>query len=101
MPSKLTGMLASAHPVVPTAHLGTDLALVVQTSGLVVPPANAAALAQAIQTLAGDPALRESLGAAGYLYAQAHLDSEAVLERFEADFQELVGGLGSVARLGV
>ena len=57
---------------------GTDLATVVQTCGLVVPPEDAAALAQAIQTLAADPALRESLGAAGYLYAQAHLDSEAV-----------------------
>ena len=101
MPSKLTGMLASARPVVATAHPGTDLATVVQTCGLVVPPENAAALAQAIQTLAADPALRESLGAAGYLYAQAHLDSEAVLGRFESDLRELVGGLSSVARLGV
>ncbi|MEI8158789.1 MAG: hypothetical protein WCH60_18160 [Burkholderiales bacterium] len=30
-------------------------------------------------------ALRERLGAAGYVYAQAHLDREAVLQRFEAD----------------
>ena len=41
--------------------------------------------------LAADPALRESLGAAGYLYAQAHLDSEAVSGKFESDLQELVG----------
>ena len=86
MPSKLTGMLASARPVVATAHPGTDLATVVQTCGLVVPPEDAAALARAIQTLAADPALCESLGAAGYLYAQAHLDSEAMLGRFKADF---------------
>ena len=91
MPSKLTGMLASARPVVATAHPGTDLATVVQTCGLVVLPEDAAALARAIQTLAADPALRESLGAAGYLYAQAHLDSEAVLGRFEADLREVVG----------
>ncbi len=91
MPSKLTGMLASARPVVATAHPGTDLALVVQTCGLVVPPENAAALAQALQTLAADPALRESLGAAGYLYAQAHLDSAAVLGRFESDLRMVVG----------
>ena len=55
------------------------------------PPENAAALAQAIQTLAADPALRQNLGAAGYLYAQAHLDSEAVLGRFESDLHEVVG----------
>ena len=87
----VTDMLASARPVVATAHHGTDLATVVQTCGLVVLPENAAALAQAIQMLAADSALRESLGAAGYLYAQAHLDSEAVLGRFESDLREVVG----------
>lgn len=38
MPSKLTGMLASARPVVATAKPGTELATVVQSCGLVVPP---------------------------------------------------------------
>ena len=36
-------------------------------------------------TLAADLALRERLGAAGYRYAQAHLDREAVLLQFDAD----------------
>ena len=36
---------------------------------------------------AADPVLCERLGAAGYLYAQAHLDKEAVLRKFEADLQ--------------
>ena len=40
---------------------------------------------------AADLALCESLGAAGYLYAQAHLDSKAVLGRFEADLRAVVG----------
>ena len=92
MPSKLTGMLASARPVVATAHAGTDLATVVQTCGLVVPPEDPLALAQAVRTLAADPDLRERLGAAGYLYAQTHLDREAVLLRFEA---EVVGLLSN------
>ncbi len=90
MPSKLTGMLASARAVVATAHPGTELANVVQTCGLVVPPEDPAALAQAVRTLAADPALRERLGAAGYLYAQAHLDRDAVLQRLEADLVALV-----------
>ena len=90
MPSKLTGMLASARAVVATAKPGTELASVVQSCGLVVPPEDPAALAQAIHTLAANPALSERLGAAGFVYAQAHLDREAVLERFEADVKELL-----------
>lgn len=90
MPSKLTGMLASARPVVATAHTGTDLATVVETCGLVVPPENPEAMAQAINTLANDSTLRETLGAAGYQYAHAHLDSEAVLGKLESDFMALL-----------
>lgn len=90
MPSKLTGMLASARPVVATAHAGTELANVVQACGLVVPPEDAAAMAAAVQSLAADAALRLRLGAAGFAYAQAHLDREAVLRKFEADVLELL-----------
>lgn len=90
MPSKLTGMLASARPVVATAKVGTELASVVQSCGLVVPPEDPAALAQAIHTLAANPALRRTLGTAGFAYAQAHLDREAVLERFEADLTSVM-----------
>ncbi|MFZ3161055.1 MAG: glycosyltransferase WbuB [Rhodoferax sp.] len=91
MPSKLTGMLASARPVVATAHPGTELAHVVQACGVVVPPEDPQAFADALLLLAADPDLRQRLGAAGFLYAQAHLDKEAVLARFEADLQGLFG----------
>jgi colanic acid biosynthesis glycosyl transferase WcaI len=90
VPSKLTGMLASARAVVATAHVGTELATVALTCGLIVPPEDPAALAQAVCTLAADPALRERLGAAGYLYAQTHLDRDAVLQRFERDILQLL-----------
>ncbi len=90
MPSKLTGMLASARPVVASAHPGTELATVVSSCGLVVPPEDPPAFAQAVQQLAADPALRQRLGAAGYAYALAHLDREAVLQKFETDALELI-----------
>jgi colanic acid biosynthesis glycosyl transferase WcaI len=90
MPSKLTGMLASARAVVATAHAGTELATVVQTCGLVVPPEDPAALAEAVRILAADPALRARLGAAGYAYALAHLDRAAVLQKFEKDAFDLL-----------
>ena len=90
MHSKLTGMLASARPVVATAHVGTELATVVQTCGLVVPPEDPQALATALCTLAADTALRERLGAAAYLHAHTHMDKEAVLAQFESDLMALV-----------
>ncbi len=90
MPSKLTGMLASARPVVATAHAGTELANVVAVCGLVVEPENALAFAEAINKLANDPNLRAQLGSAGHLYAQNHLDKTAVLAKFEADLQNLL-----------
>ena len=90
MPSKLTGMLASARPVIATAHAGTELANVVQGCGLVVPPEDVQAFAQALQVLANNAPLREQMGAAGYLYAQTHLDRETVLRQFEADLLALI-----------
>jgi len=92
MPSKLTGMLASARPVVATAHPGTELANVVQACGLVVPPENPAAFSDALKLLAAYPVLCERLGAAGFLYAQENLDRDAVLAKFEADLQRVVLG---------
>ena len=97
MPSKLTGMLASARPVIATAHVGTELASVVQQCGLVVPPEDPQAFAAALHTLAADPALRSRLGAAGFAHAQAHMDKEAVLRKFEADLLALVGQRFSTA----
>jgi len=44
--------------------------------GLVMPPGDALAFANAVCRLASDPALRERMGAAGYVYAQTHLDKE-------------------------
>ena len=97
MPSKLTGMLASGRVVVATAHPGTELALVVGGCGLVVPPDDAMAFSQAILQLAGDAALRSSLGAAGRVYAERNLDRDGVLGGFEAQLQRLIGGKDDVS----
>lgn len=83
MPSKLTGMLASARPVVVTAHLGTELATVVKNCGLVVPPEDAAGMSTAVNTLALDLELRRRLGSTGYEYARRELDRDAVLQQLE------------------
>ena len=69
LPSKLTNMLASARPVVATTEPGTGLHAEVDGCGLVTPPGDAAALAQAITTLADDPVRRAELGKAAAVRA--------------------------------
>ena len=99
MPSKLTGMLASARPVVVTARPGTELAGVVASCGLVVPPEDPAAMTAAIAKLAARPDLRASLGAAGRVHALQHMDREAVLLRFEAILLAGARNVVSAARI--
>jgi colanic acid biosynthesis glycosyl transferase WcaI len=89
MPSKLTGMLASGRPVVTTAAPGTQVAAVVADAGLVVPPGDREAFAEAITRLAANPELRARLGRAGREYALQHLDRDAVLGRLEASLLAL------------
>lgn len=82
MPSKLCGMLASGRPVVATAAEGSELASIVAQCGLVVPPGNSGAAADAVMQLARDKRLAAELGRAGRAYCEAHLDQDAILERF-------------------
>ena len=93
MPSKLTGMLASGRAVVATAHTETELGRVVAQDaacGLVTPPEDAVAMAQAIRSLAADPALRHKLGANGRAYAERELNRDVILRRFESQLLALM-----------
>ncbi|HVO33309.1 MAG TPA: WcaI family glycosyltransferase [Elusimicrobiota bacterium] len=83
MPSKLGGMLASGKPVVATTLPLSQTGSIVQECGIVVPPGNAAALADAITQLAGDPARRTRLGDSARRYATAHLKKESILSKFQ------------------
>ena len=91
MPSKLTGMLASSRPVVATAHSGTEVASVVVNCGLLVPPEDGRAFAEAIKRLALDAALRARLGQAGRNYALEYLDKEVVLGKFVVELVAIAG----------
>jgi colanic acid biosynthesis glycosyl transferase WcaI len=98
MPSKLAGMLASGKAVIVTANPGTELARVMTDRGLVVPPGDAAVLADAIEQLALAPTVREALGAAGRAFAQAELDQDAILSRFEQELFRCVAGAQTAPR---
>ncbi len=68
-------------PVVATAIRGPREQVVEEETGLLVPPASVSELAAALARLAGDPALRARMGAAGRARAMALYDEEAVVAR--------------------
>jgi colanic acid biosynthesis glycosyl transferase WcaI len=87
LPSKLNGMLASGRPVVATCAPGTELARVVTGRGLVVPPGDADALADAIAALATNADHRRELGISARAFAEEHLSRDRVLQRWAAGLQ--------------
>ena len=90
MPSRLSAMLSSGRPVIATAHSGTQVAMVVEGRGLVVPPESLGALRTAVLQLLEDRDLRLKLGRAAREYAVKHLGKQSVLEQFERDLKALV-----------
>ena len=81
LPSKLSGMLASGRPVIATCLPGTELHGVVAQCGDVVPPQDAASLAEAICRLVKDADLRLELGRRARTYAESHFERDAILGR--------------------
>jgi len=91
MPSKLTGMLASARPVIATAAPVTQVAKVAAEAGCVVLPGDITAFVNVIKKLGADEALRYRLGRAGRAWIEKEWDKERVLTAFEAELKQLAG----------
>lgn len=91
MPSKLGNILAAGRPLIATCRGGSALCTVVVESGagIVIPPASAKELADAIRSLARNPSRRAELGLRGRAYAEAYLSKQRVLERFEQELHRL------------
>lgn len=90
MPSKLAGMLASGRPIIASATTGTEIASIVQSCGIVVPPENPQLFFEALVTLGSSIALRKNLGLAGYAYAVDKLDKDRVLSSMEEKLKTIV-----------
>jgi len=82
MPSKLSGILASGKAVIATADSGTEVAEIVGRLGVVVPPQDALALADAILGLADNPERMRSLGQKGLSWVVENWSKEKVLNDF-------------------
>jgi len=92
MPSKLTGMLASGRPVLATAFEGTQIAKVLELSGVVVPPENVDLFVAAMLNLAENVEQRQQLGKNARDYAVKFLGRDAVLARFEESLLKCISG---------
>jgi len=83
--------LASGLPCVSTElGTGTSYANLHGTTGLVVPPGDPAALAQAINTLLADPALRHRFGAAGQRRVAELFSHTQMLDALESVYREVL-----------
>jgi colanic acid biosynthesis glycosyl transferase WcaI len=90
MPSKLTGMLASGRPVLATAFEGTQIAEVLESAGVVVPPDELDLFVNAIINLAENADLRQQLGKNARAYALEYLGRDAILIQFQESLRKCI-----------
>lgn len=93
MPSKLTNIMAAGRPFIATTVAETELGRVTTESqaGLLAPPEDAEALAQAVLSLAEDSGLREQMAVRARQYAEAHWGREHLLRQWEDLLCKLTG----------
>jgi colanic acid biosynthesis glycosyl transferase WcaI len=82
LPSKLANMLASGRPIVATAAPGTGIAREVEGCGLVTPPGDASAMAEAIVALIDDGQRAAAMGTAARGRAERCWSRQAILDDF-------------------
>jgi glycosyltransferase involved in cell wall biosynthesis len=90
LPLSLLEAAACGRPLVATDVPGCREIAIAGKNALVVPPDDAAALANAIARLAENPALRRTLGAASRPLVMADLTVEAVGARMLSLYEELI-----------
>lgn len=92
MPSKIQVLLASGRPIIASVPDSGTAARAIFTSGggVVVPPEDPDALAQAILELYSDPEQVEILSKQGREFAEENYAFERALDKYEALFQEVL-----------
>ena len=84
VPSKTYSILAAGRPVLASIDAGTEVPRILAESGggVCVPPDDADALREALQRLAGDPAGRDAMGAAGRRWVESAASPAAVARAY-------------------
>jgi len=91
IPCKLLTYMAAGRPVVAAVHADSEAAKYIRRAdcGLVVPPEQPQALADAIRTLHADRALAERLGRNGRSFAEVNFAKQRILQRYDEFFAAL------------
>jgi glycosyltransferase involved in cell wall biosynthesis len=97
LPLALVEAMLAARPIVASAVGDIPVVLENGRAGVVVPPADAAALARALATLIDDPGHARTLGAAAARRAQAEYTAERMVERYVALYARRLGGTAGLA----
>jgi colanic acid biosynthesis glycosyl transferase WcaI len=92
LPSKLASYFASGRPVVAAVAADCEAACRVEEArgGIVVPPEDPVALANALITLRDSPELASETGASGKVYADRHLSPKSALAGYDVFLQSLI-----------
>lgn len=75
LPSVIPEAMAQACPIIGSAQGGVAEAVQHSQTGLLVPPGDASALADAMRRLVSEPQLRHGLGQAAFAFASTHLNA--------------------------
>ena len=92
VPQSLMQAASCARATVSTSVGAIEEAVIHETTGLIVPPRDVAALAAALERLMRNPSLRAAMGMAGRTYAEAHFGIDTMAEAMEAVFARVAGG---------
>ena len=92
VPSKAYSIMASGRPLVAAVEQKSEVASLVERAGagLVAPPGNPEALAQAILYLAGDPENRRRMGESGRAHVEQYYSKRAVSRQYDALLSRVV-----------
>ncbi len=100
LPLSIIEAMAAALPVVASSVGGIPELVVDGETGLLVPPRDARALADALQRLLADPGLRARMGRASRARAEARFDLQPFREAHLALYDRLSARAGSRSRSG-
>jgi glycosyltransferase involved in cell wall biosynthesis len=91
LPMSVLEAMALERPVVATDVGGTGEAVLDGETGFLVAPGDSAAVAGALTALAEDPDRARAMGAAGRRRQRERFSGEAMVDRYVAAFEEIVG----------
>ena len=88
LPKSLIEAAAAGRPIVTADVPGCRAVVIDGDNGLLVPPRNPNALAEALARLIGDPALQQQMGARGRLRAEREFGLQTVIDKTLAVYAE-------------